>query len=176
MNKNSINEILFALQERVMFYPDTVSFDLNRPYASDATYYIDGKGIFTKTSTGKKKYKQVMFARRKPIANKPGLLNFFDIISPELYQRLSESEQNKFYKVVKLLTRGHGPHNTYTWVSVDDLYNYNFNLSLDAERLYTNKYKDEDKICYPCPSAKYHSNGAKGSLTSYFNKCYPFFG
>jgi hypothetical protein len=43
------------------------------------------------------------------------------------------------------------------------------------ERLYTNKYKDEDKICYPCPSAKYHPNGTNGSLKSYFNKCYPFF-
>ena len=176
MNKEFINEIVSAIQERVMHYPDTVSLSLNRPYASDATYYIDGKGVFTKTSTGKKKYKQVMYARRKPISSGSKLLTFFDVISPELYERLSESEQNKFYKVIKILTSGRGTHNTYTWVSIDDLYNFNFNLSIDNERLYTNKYIDKEKVCYPCPSAKYHSNGVKGSLNTYFKKCYPIFG
>ena len=176
MNKNSINEILFALQERVVCYPNTVSLSLNRPYASDATYYIDGKGVFTKTSNGKKKYKQIMYARRKPISSRSKLLTFFDVISPELYERLSESEKNKFYKVIKILTGGHGPHNTYNWVSIDDLYNFNFNLSIDNERLYTNKVLDKEKVCYPCPSFKYHRNGARGSLNTYFKKCYPVFG
>lgn len=176
MNKDSIKEICFALQECVVTYPNTVSSCLFRPHPSDVTYYIDGHGVFTKTASGKKKYKQVMYARRRPLTKKTQLLSFFDVISPEFYSRLSAAEQNKFYRVVKLLTRGWGPHNTYTWVSLDDLYNFNFKLSIDADRLYTNKYKDEEKMCYPCPSQEYHSCGSRGSLKSYFNKCYPFIG
>lgn len=170
MNKNTINNIFESIIEKKLHLPKTAAGREMIAGSEDllVKYFIDNHGVFYKGKSGKKHYRDIMYARRKPITKKTERLIFFDIISPNLYSRLSEKEQLRFFPVVKIMIIGPCySHSIYQWCSLEDLWNHNYNMNLNVERLYTNKYRDDERACYPAPITNNTS-----SPNNYYNKIY----
>ena len=122
---NNLKDILNRVIEAPLVFPPSATGNEPKHSWKDpgTHYYIDFSGIFTRTKTGKHRYRPMMYGKFELQKTRK---HFIEVISEEKYKKLSDTEKQVYRKAVYLSF--HCPSRgipTMNWIDLDDAIEYN---------------------------------------------------
>lgn len=121
----NLKDILNRVIETPLIFPPSATGNAPKNSWEDpgTHYYIDYSGIFTRTKTGKYRYRPAMYGTFEIVNSRK---RFDNLINPENYEKLSETEKLNYRKAVYLTfhctSRGMPEMR---WIDLTDAIEYN---------------------------------------------------